>query len=203
MGDLLGPFPNAIGWAEAEAADRSDPLAHFYQQFVITDPELIYLDGNSLGRLPKETAAHLNHVVTKEWGTDLVSSWGDRWWDLARSTGDMIAEFLGAPQGSVVVADSTSVALFKLAWGALSARPGAVLSDDLNFPTDLYVLEAAGQAAGGCELRIARSADQVQPPIPDLLDSLHAGTTLLSLSHVAFKSGYKYDVDGLSSVVPA
>ncbi len=193
---VLGPFPAAYGYADAVAADEADPLSEYHDRFVRTDPDLIYLDGNALGRLPTAPVEHLNHVVTEEWGNDLIASWGNRWWELGRATGDLIAPLIGAAPDSVVVADSTSVGLFKLAWGGLAAQPGRneIITDDLNFPTDLYILGAAGRAAGDGLLTIVPSRDGIAAPEDDIIAAIGRDTALVSLSHVSFKSGYLYDM---------
>ena len=126
----------------ALALDEADPLAGFAAEFVPA-PGVLYLDGNSLGRLPRSTADRVAEVVAEEWGGGLVRSWSG-WISLARRTGDLIGtSLLGARPGEVVVADSTSVNLYKLAWAAVSARPGrsVVLSTGDEFPTDRYVLQ--------------------------------------------------------------
>ena len=105
-------------------------------RFVDNDASVIYLDGNSLGRLPGGTMNALQEVVSRQWGARLIEGW-DEWMDLPRRIGDLLAsELLGAPGGSVVVSDSTTVNLYKLAAGALSARPGrqTIVTDTTNFP---------------------------------------------------------------------
>src|SRR6266540_3587099 len=110
--------------ATAERLDRDDPLAGLRDQFVIDDPDLVYLDGNSLGRLPRRSIERLRTVVEREWGSRLVRSWNERWMDLPLRAGDSIGEHLvGAAPGQVAVSDSTSVNLYKLAVAALDASP--------------------------------------------------------------------------------
>ena len=138
---------------DAEALDRDDPLARFRDAFVVDDPELVYADGNSLGRLPKATSERLQALLD-EWGSRLVSAWPD-WIDLPVEVGDRLSEAaLGASAGQVVVADSTTVNLYKLAAAALAARPDrrVIVTDNDNFPTDSYVMQ--GLAASGRELRV-------------------------------------------------
>ncbi|MDJ0665100.1 MAG: kynureninase [Acidimicrobiia bacterium] len=192
----MGPFPDSAGFAEAQAHDAADALAEFRSRFISDDPELIYLDGNSLGRLPAATSDHLEEVIAQEWGSRLIGSWGEGWWTLGRDTGDLLAPLIGAEPGSVVVADSTTVCLFKLAWGALRLRPGRtrVITDDLNFPTDLYVLEAATEAAGGGDVEVIQSHDGINGPVEAVEAALDADVALVTLSHVVFKSGYLYDM---------
>ncbi|MCP3994027.1 MAG: kynureninase [bacterium] len=189
-----------VGYDAAIAADNRDLLAAYRDEFVIADEDLIYLDGNSLGRLPRATKQHVDDVVATGWGANLIASWADRWWTLSRSIGDLIAPLIGAAEGSVVVADSTSVGLFKLAWAALQLRNdrSRIVTDNLNFPTDLYILDAAGRAAGGRLIDVVHARDRVLAPEDDLIAALDEETALLSLSHVSFKSGYLYDMERLT-----
>jgi len=201
MNTTHGPFPNATGYHTAVELDNADALTRFRAEFVHDADEIIYLDGNSLGRLPQDTERHLADVVTAEWGRDLISSWGKRWWDLPRRLGDQIAPLIGAPQGSVVVADSTSVVLFKLAWSALiSQQPrGRILTDDHNFPTDLYILRAAAEAAGGKQIDVIESGGDIDGPEERILDAIDSDTALVALSHVTFRSGFRYDIESVTS----
>jgi kynureninase len=139
----------------AESLDAADQLAPFRDRFVHQDRDIIYLDGNSLGPLPVRTQARIAEVVDQEWGVGLVRSW-DRWIRLPAEAGDMLGEHLvGAAAGQVLVCDSVTVNLYKLACAALDARPGrdVIITDDDNFPTDRYVLEGVA-AQRGCELRL-------------------------------------------------
>ncbi len=186
---------------EARALDATDPLSAFRERFVIADPELIYLDGNSLGRLPRATGERLATVVEYEWGERLVRGWGEGWFDAPQRIGGKLAGLLGAAADEVVLADSTSVNLFKLALAALLARPDrrVIVTDDLNFPSDLYVLESVARLAGG-SVRVVPSADGIHGPVEALLAALDGDTALLSLSHTVFKSGYTYDMAALTAV---
>jgi kynureninase len=185
---------------EARALDAADPLSAFRERFVIVDPELIYLDGNSLGRLPRATGERLATVVEYEWGERLVRGWGEGWFDAPQRIGGKLAGLLGAAADEVVLADSTSVNLFKLALAALLARPDrrVIVTDDLNFPSDLYVLESAARLAGG-SVRVVPSADGIHGPVEALLAALDGDAALLSLSHTVFKSGYTYDMAALTA----
>ena len=185
---------------EARALDATDPLSAFRERFVIVDPELIYLDGNSLGRLPRATGERLATVVEYEWGERLVRGWGEGWFDAPQRIGGKLAGLLGAAADEIVLADSTSVNLFKLALAALLARPDrrVIVTDDLNFPSDLYVLESAARLAGA-SVRVVPSADGIHGPVEALVAALDNDTALLSLSHTVFKSGYTYDMAALTA----
>ncbi len=185
---------------EARALDAADPLSAFRERFVIADPALIYLDGNSLGRLPRATADRLATVAGHGWGERLVRGWGEGWFEAPQRIGGQLAGLLGAAADEVVLADSTSVNLFKLALAALLARPARriVVTDDLNFPSDLYVLESAARLAGAA-VRVVPAADGIHGPAAALLAALDGDTALLSLSHTVFKSGYTYDMAALTA----
>jgi kynureninase len=183
----------------AEALDAADELAGFRDRFVHADRDLIYLDGNSLGPLPFRSQARIAEVVDQEWGNGLVRSW-DRWIGLPREAGEMLAEhLLGAAPGQVVVCDSVTVNLYKLACAVLDYRPGrtVIVTDDDNFPTDRYVL--AGVAAQrGCELRIIHTDMDEGISGQALAAALDDQTALVSLSHVAYRSGALADMAGLT-----
>lgn len=127
---------------EAEARDRADPLAPLRDRFSLPGG-IIYLDGNSLGPLTKSALSRVRSVVAEEWGRGLITSWNTHdWIDLPRRVGDKIAPLIGAPSGTVIVADSTSINLFKVLAAALGPGPGGlILTERDNFPTDLYVAE--------------------------------------------------------------
>ena len=132
---------------DAERLDAADPLAPFRERFVLGDPETLYLDGNSLGRLPLATRQAL-HERIDQWGAQLVAGWHE-WIDIPQRAGDVLAEaVLGARPGEVIVADSTTVNLYKLASAVLTRREGAIITDRGNFPTDRYVLEGLARRHG-------------------------------------------------------
>ena len=186
----------------AQALDAADELAHFRDRFVRQDRDLIYLDGNSLGPLPFRSQARIAEVVDQDWGVGLVGSW-NKWIQLPRQAGDMVGEHLvGAAAGQVLVCDSVTVNLYKLAWAALDARPGrdVIITDDDNFPTDRYVLEGIA-AQRGCELRLIHT--DIDAGISDkaLAEAVDERTALVSLSHVAYRSGALADMAGLTDLV--
>jgi len=126
------------------ALDARDPLASFFDRFVVDDPSVVYLDGNSLGRLPLATVARLRAVVEVEWGRGLVGSW-EHWVDDATRVGDLLGTtLLGAIPGETLLADSTTVNLYKLLSAACAARSGPIVCDTHEFPTDRYVAGAVG-----------------------------------------------------------
>jgi kynureninase len=180
---------------EALALDAGDPLAELREQFSLP-AGTIYLDGNSLGVLPRATAARVQHVVTAEWGRGLITSWNQAGWiTMPQRIGDKIARLVGAAAGELVVADSTSVNLYKVLSAALSmCREDAparrvILSERSNFPTDLYIAEALAQERG-CRLVLA-DADE----LPALLDEQVA---VLMLTHVNYRTGRMHDMAALT-----
>ena len=187
---------------EAEQLDAADPLAGFRERFAHGDPSLIYLDGNSLGMLPLATVERINRLVSHEWGTGLIRSW-QHWIDLPRRVGDLLGEhLLGAAPGQVVVCDSTTVNLYKLARAALDARPDrpVVVTDDDNFPTDRYVL--AGVAAErGAELRLVHTNMDTGVTAGAVSAAVDQSTALVSLSHVAYRSGALADMAEITRIV--
>ncbi len=193
------PIPTDADFARE--LDRADALAHFRGEFVIGDPDVIYLDGNSLGRLPRRCVDRIRDVVERQWGDRLIRGWGDDWFDAPQRIGAKVARLLGASADEVIVADSTSVNLFKLVIAALKARPGRtrVVTDDLNFPSDIYVLRGALELAGEHRLEIVQS-DGVNAPVAALADAIDGRTALVTLSHTTFKSGYVHDLAAVTAL---
>ncbi len=188
--------------AYAAELDAHDPLAHFRERFVIADPDLIYMDGNSLGRLPRATVSLAEELIQQQWGERLIRSWNEGWFTAPERVGAKIAHLIGAEPDEVIVADSTSVNLFKLVVAALRIQQGRprILTDNLNFPSDLYVLQGAIDLLGKQHhLDILPSPDDIHGPIAELQARLDSQTALLTLSHTVFKSGYVYDMPAITS----
>ena len=158
---IQSPLTQSAKRAMARAAqlDTNDPLRAFRERFVDAEPDVVYLDGNSLGRLPNATAERLTRVVDDEWGRELVRGW-DHWIEDAQRVGDLIAASLvGAQPGEVAVSDSTTVNLYKLADAALAAGAGRryIVAAPEEFPTDRYVLEGLPKARHDAALARERS----------------------------------------------
>jgi kynureninase len=208
---------------KAQILDANDDLAKFRQNFVFADRHLIYLDGNSLGRLPSQAQALIDRVVADEWGEQLIRSWGGGeqrgthggWFEAPSRLGDLLGRIIGASPGQVVACDSTSVNLFKLVLAALELRPGRlkIVSDRFNFPSDLYILQGCirllNQGHYLClsgqdfaQERIPALSEKVPPDeselLPALLESIDETTALVTLSHVTFKSGFLYDMRAIT-----
>jgi kynureninase len=182
--------------AQAEALDADDPLARFRDAFVLPDG-VIYLDGNSLGPLPRATSRRLAQVVESEWGQGLITSWNAAGWiNAPQRVGAKVARLIGAKPDEVVVADSTSVNLFKLAAGALSLRPGrrTLITESGNFPTDAYVLEGVA-ALAGATLKVL--------PSDEVLDAIDEDTAAVVLTHVHYKTARRWAMDALTAAAHA
>ena len=187
--------------AYAQSLDAADPLAHFRDRFAHPDAGLVYVDGNSLGRMPQAALALADDLVTRQWGDRLIRSWNEGWFDAPERVGAKIAGLLGAQPDEVIVADSTSVNFFKLLVAGLrcarqrDARRTHILTDDLNFPSDIYVIEEAIDLLGRHHvLQLLRSPDGIHGPVDALQGALGDDVALLTLSHTVFKSGYTYDM---------
>ena len=169
--------------AEIARLDAEDPLRHFRDEFEIRDG-LVYLDGNSLGMLPKRTLARMNRTVTEEWGQGLITSWlGADWVNSPRRIGDKIGKLLGAKPGEVIAGESTSINIFKALTAALSLQKGrnVLLSETTNFPTDNYMMQGLARFSGG-----ALECREVAPD--DVLDALDESVAVLLLTQVHYKT---------------
>ena len=187
----------------ADLFDEQDELARFREKFVISDPDTIYLDGNSLGRLPVDTMNHMRDAIERQWGERLIRVWNEGWNDTPRTLGDKIAKLIGAQPGEVLVTNSTSANLFKLAVAALRTQPGRskIVSDALNFPSDLYIFQGIIDLLGeGHKLDMIPSQDGVHIQPDDVAAAINEQTALVSLTHVAFKSAFMYDMQAVTEL---
>ncbi|VWC59305.1 kynureninase [Burkholderia lata] len=169
------------------ALDAADPLAHCRARFDLP-ADTIYLDGNSLGAMPANVPARMQRALQHEWAHGLIRSWNDAdWYPAPQRTGDKIAKLIGAGDGEVIVADSTSVNLFKVLVAATRMRPGrrVILAERTNFPTDAYIAASVAEMTG-CELRC------VDPE--DIVAAIDDSVAVVSLTHVNYKSGKRYDM---------
>jgi kynureninase len=188
----------------ASRLDQEDRLAPFRSQFLIADPGMIYLDGNSLGRLPVGTIEQVQTVVEHEWGHELIRSWGENWWDAPVRVGEKIAGLIGAAPGQVLVCDTVSINLYKLATAALTLQPkkNRIVTDTLNFPSDLYILQGLVRTLEGRPeiVRIGSRDGDITPDLESLEAAIDDQTALVTLSHVLFKSGYRYDMGAITEL---
>jgi kynureninase len=172
---------------DAHNLDAADPLAFARERFRLPDG-VIYLDGNSLGALPAATAERLAQVTTREWGEDLIGSWNKHdWIDAPTRIAAKLAPIVGAKPNELLIADSTSVCLFKLLAAAVRARPGrrTILTQQRNFPTDLYVAQGLAEML---------SLELVAVPAPDVIGAIDEQTAVVTLTHVDYRSGSIHDM---------
>ncbi len=180
------------------ARDRADTLAGFRDRFSLP-AGVIYLDGNSLGAMPRATAGRVSAMVEQEWGSGLIRSWNDAgWMDLPGRIADKIGRLIGATPGGMAVGDSTSINLFKLLGAALAARPErrVILTERGNFPTDLYIAQGlSALLAQGHEIRMV-AADEIAAALDD-------SVAVLMLTHVNYHTGAMFDMAGLTAAAHA
>lgn len=188
----------------AAQLDAADPLASFAGRFI--EPQdgavVAYLDGNSLGRPPAAVAERMQELITATWGTRLIRGWTDEWMTWPETTGDLIASAaLGAAPGQTVVADSTTVLLYKLARAAVDSQAGRteIVLDTDNFPTDRYVLEGIA-AERGLTLRWVETDPASGVHVEDVAAAVGPNTALVVFSHVAYRSGWLADADAITRV---
>jgi kynureninase len=182
---------------DAAAMDAADPLAPLRSRFALP-PDVIYLDGNSLGALPQPTASHMQQVVTAQWGHDLIGGWNKHGWiDAPLRVGARIAPLIGAAPDEVLVADTTSINLFKLLAGALSLRPGrrVIVAEQGDFPTDLYILQGLRDLLPDIRLCIV--------PRDEVAAALDDQVAVLLLSQVNYKTGRRWDMAPMTAAAQA
>jgi kynureninase len=180
-----------VTFEEAEQRDAADPLAFARARFSLPD-DLIYLDGNSLGALPIEAPAALRRTAEREWGEDLIASWNKHGWiEWPTRIAAKLSPIVGAKPNELLIADSTSVSLFKLLAAAVRARPGrrTVLSQQANFPTDLYV------AQGLCDMLVL---ELKTVPAAEIVAAIGADTAVVALTHVDYRSAAIHDMRAIN-----
>jgi kynureninase len=191
--------------------DTNDPLAKYRDLFVFTDPEVCYLDGNSLGRLPKATVKAINNFLIEGWGTKIVDGWGE-WIDKAETTGDLIGRAaLGAAAGQTLAMDTTSVNFYRLVRAAISARPGrkTIITDEANFPTDRYIMQGIADELGlnlvviPNDLQEHSTGESFSDELVTteiLKPYLNDDVALVTLSVVAYRSGALHNIKELTDL---
>ena len=180
--------------SEARSLDDADPLARFRARFALPEG-IVYLDGNSLGALPKETADRIAHVVRQEWGAGLIGSWNaSDWIGAPQRVGTKIASIIGAHADEVIVTDSTSINLYKLLAAALMAdhRRRVILTEEGNFPTDLYIAQGLASAHADVSVRTLPRDQIAVAAGPD---------TVVLLTHVHYKTGERFDMASVTKQV--
>lgn len=186
--------------AYAQELDAQDPLAEFRDRFVITEPDLIYLDGNSLGRLPKATKALMADLLD-EWSDSLIRFWGKNF-NIQKEIGNKVAKLLGASPDEIIIGESTSVNMYKLFVASLLAQEGRtrIVTDNLNFPSDIYILDEINRTLGNKHtVEVVKSPDSMTGPVEGIKALLDEDTALLTLSGTVFKSAYNYDMADINA----
>jgi len=194
---------NTSSIEHARRLDRDDPIRPFRREFVINDPSVIYLDGNSLGRLPEKTVEYMDNAIREQWGERLIRSWNEGWYNQSVRLGRKVAQIIGAHPDEVIVSDSTSVNLYKLVFGALKLKEGRteIISDDMNFPSDLYIIQGLIREFGNRHnLRLLKSQDGISSDMTELVRMVNHHTALVTLSHVVYKSAYLYDMERVTEL---
>ena len=187
---------HAVTLDDARALDRADPLGPLRERFQLP-PGIIYLDGNSLGALPLATAGKLRGVIKQQWGDDLIASWNRHGWiDAPRRVAAKLAPLLGADPDGLLIADSTSICLFKLLAAAARARPGRskILAQQSNFPTDLYVAGGVAELLG---------LELVTVPTEAIVDALDDHVAVVTLSQVEYSNGARADMRRVNQAADA
>jgi kynureninase len=211
---LLEGIGNPLDRGTALALDKSDELASFRTEFFIKDENLCYLDGNSLGRLPKKTIESVNHFLTEEWGTELVDGW-NHWIDEAQPAGDLLGRAtLGAAAGQVLVCDTTSVNFYQLCVAAIKARPGrnTIIIDSANFPTDRFVFQGIAEqfglnlvtldtdgSGGPGAVKVESENELVTAEL--LAPFLSEDVALVTIQVVNYRSGARQDIKAITDLV--
>jgi kynureninase len=188
----------AVSREACVARDASDPLAVFRDRFVMPDG-VIYLDGNSLGPMPRAAASLLDRTITREWAHDLIKSWNSAgWFEMPLRLGDRVGALIGAAAGQTVVCDTTSINLYKAVHAAMALRPdrNVVVAEAASFPTDLYIIEGAMKSAGRPMRR--RLAGLDGPSVEALLDDTVA---VVVLSHVDYRNGALLDIAAITGQI--
>ncbi|MCF6305660.1 MAG: aminotransferase class V-fold PLP-dependent enzyme, partial [Rhodobacteraceae bacterium] len=174
--------------AAAKTLDANDPLREVADQFLLPKGQ-IYLDGNSLGCMPKAALAAVDETMQNEWARDLITSWNKaKWFELPTAYGDILAPLIGAEKGEVVISDTTSLNLYKAVFAGLSLRPDrhVIVAEASSFPTDLYMVEGVLASRQGLEMRLEQGGN--------ILDLIDKDTAVVLLNHVDYRSGKICDV---------
>ncbi len=210
----LAQFGDPTDRATALAMDSADPLTAYKSQFFIKDPDLCYLDGNSLGRLPLKAIESVNHFLTEEWGTELVDGWS-HWIDEAQVAGNLLGRAtLGAAEGQTLVQDTTSVNFYQLCVAAIKARPGrkTVIIDSSNFPTDRYILAGIAESMGlnlitlnndgfGGPGQVDVDSDCEMITTEILAPLLNDDVALVTLQAIHYRSGSRPNIKAITDLV--
>ena len=187
---------------KALTLDKTDTLKSFKEKFV-ADPSLIYLDGNSLGKLPIKTIETTANIIEKQWGNRLIRSWNEHWIDLSKDIAAKIAKIVGAQPDEIFVGDTTSLNLYKLLFASLSLQKGKteIITDDLNFPTDLYIIQGLiKQQFKNHTLKVLESASEIFMDTNTISEAISKKTSVTTLSLASYKSSFLYDMETINNL---
>jgi len=187
---------------KALTLDKTDTLKSFKEKFVAA-PSLIYLDGNSLGKLPIKTIETTANIIEKQWGNRLIRSWNEHWIDLSKNIAAKIAKIVGAQPDEIFVGDTTSLNLYKLLFASLSLQKGKteIITDDLNFPTDLYIIQGLiKQQFKNHTLKVLESASEIFMDTNTISEAISKKTSVTTLSLVSYKSSFLYDMETINNL---
>jgi len=187
---------------KALTLDKTDTLKSFKEKFV-ADPSLIYLDGNSLGKLPIKTIETTANIIEKQWGNRLIRSWNEHWIYLSKDIAAKIAKIVGAQPDEIFVGDTTSLNLYKLLFASLSLQKGKteIITDDLNFPTDLYIIQGLiKQQFKNHTLKVLESASEIFMDTNTISEAISKKTSVTTLSLVSYKSSFLYDMETINNL---
>lgn len=188
---------------EALEYDRLDSLKEFRKEFFCENDSVIYLDGNSLGKLPLAAGETVNRVVAEQWGERMIRSWNEGWWDMPLRAASMISEIIGARDSEVIVCDSTSINLYKLAAAALNLKSDRrkIISESTNFPTDLYILQGlADKLDKGHKIVLAESRDGLGIDYSEIESILDNDTALVVLTLVSYRSAQMHNMKKINDL---
>lgn len=187
---------------KATALDKIDTLNSYKKKFV-SNPNLIYLDGNSLGKLPKKTIETTTNIIENQWGNRLIRSWNEHWMELSNTIATKIAKIVGAQPDEIFVGDTTSLNLYKLLFAALTLQKEKteIITDDLNFPTDLYIIQGLiKQQFKNHTLKVLESTNEIFMDSATIREAINKNTSLVTLSLVSYKSSFLYDMKTINNL---
>lgn len=178
--------------------DTNDPLAGFKRRF-FSVPDEIYLDGNSLGKMPIEAQTTVEKVLQQQWGQRLIRSWNEQWLDLPTRIAGKYAQLLGTNAANIIIGESTSVRLYQIVYALLNSHKySRLITDNLNFPTDLYILEGLEKAFELPQTLVVDYGQELEADIETLKAEIQKKPCIVCLSLVSYKSAYLYPMAELN-----
>ncbi len=184
--------------------DSKDVLKEFSKEFFSSEEDMIYLDGNSLGKMPLRAKASVERVMSEEWGSALIRGWNSSWWEMPERAAEKVSRIIGAKPYEVIISDSTSVNLYKLISAALKINGGRhkIVCEELSFPTDLYIIQGIIKEINpGLELQLAKSSNGLSVDFDELERLVDTDTALVVLSLVSYRSASMYNMKKVNDLV--